>query len=379
MFCLGSSWMSFKNDANFGWNFIGCEKSLCNKILRHIAHVILNILLLIPNIIVLSLVFPLAYVAQLLFYHTRSSCSEPEDEYRTTSPLTATEMYLFTSQPANNICCFTFSRSMTAEKLKDCLHDRIFRESSEKLDFFRRLTQIISRLSCSCNSYHWVSYNKFSLQDHIESVETIASEKQFFEFVLQKYSSSLDQRLPLWKVYVIPKFGALQDTLVVLQIHSVVSDGVSMVELFQEHLCDPLPRKLSPVDTFGYTAFINSNLLSIFWAPSLLYQAFRRKSGKKIFLKRIWQKPQKSSVRKCSTSFSSSVNGSVIAQRSVDSDIPLDSIISSEERQVDFCQLAIAEPISTNVVQKLRLVTKATINDIYLSCISGLCLTPKLS
>ena len=290
--------MSFKNGAIFGWSFIGCEKTLCNKICFHTSNVILNILLFIPNIIILVLIFPIAYATQLLFYHTRSACSEPEGEFHTTSPLTATEMYLFTSQPANNICCFTFSRSMTIEKLKDSLSERIFRDSSEKLDLFRRLTQTISQLKCSCNSYHWTTYSRFSLDNHIELIDNVYSEKQYNEFLLQKYSSVLNVDLPLWKIYVIPKFGIQHDTLIVLQIHSVISDGVSMIELLQEHLCDSLPRKMAPIDTFGYTAFVNSNLLSIFWAPSLLCRALRRKNGKRIFLKRVWQKPLKTTARR---------------------------------------------------------------------------------
>ena len=329
------------------------------KFHRTIFDFCLNLFLFIPSFFLYFVIFPPFYATRSIF--NLFAMFVIRGEFCVPTFFTPTEMFFYKMQPTTNVCTLTFSKSMTKAKLCRMLRKRIFNNTYPRFAFlFTRFHQVVRH---SCYNYYWCEFLEFDVENHVHLAEGIHSENDFSQFILDKYSYQLDAKFPLWKIYVIENFGDQLETIAVCLVHSVLADGVTFVSMLEDFMCDPPPKKMSSEKSFAYRSFINNAVISIFTAPADILNMCRRKNCKKevkkLFSHDFEPTETHETIENIATeNYNSATNGNLNAQA-----------LNCDAKQFD--QVVFAEPVPLIAVQKLRLVSKATVNDIYLSCITG--------
>ena len=321
----------------------------------------INLFFFIPGFVVYFLFFPPVYILRCVMNLIAMFIIKGEP--CVPSFLSPTELFFYTKRPSSSLCCLTFSKSMSKQKFCKLLRKRIFHNSYPRFAYlFKRFQQIVAS---SCYNFYWIDFPDFDVENHVELKTEIENENDLKKFMLLKYSYPDFKNLPLWRIYVIENFGSQSETLVICQFHSVLVDGTTLVTMLEDFLCDPLPRKVTAEKSFAYRSFINNAVISIFTAPSVLINMYRRKHNKNDILKQIYQENNDPSGENNST------EQELIVNRQSDIQLNYRCELSSVEGSNQFNQISFAEPIPAISLQKLRLVSKATVTDIYLSCITG--------
>ncbi|KAL3195159.1 hypothetical protein MRX96_045729, partial [Rhipicephalus microplus] len=103
--------------------------------------------------------------------------------------------------------------------------------------------------------FTWVEDDSFRIENHVlEDNRAVKDSAQLRHYLMALMSRGMNVNRPLWDVHVLPNYDRGRETVLIARVHQVISDGVSLMMLFCNHLCDPGPSlKLKP--RFGGSSF----------------------------------------------------------------------------------------------------------------------------
>ncbi|CAN7938868.1 unnamed protein product, partial [Ixodes hexagonus] len=237
-------------DRNLTWSF-----------LASVAFVSLAAIVGLPVVLVLLSLLPVAVVLR----HAGTSCASAregvlcEDDKRFVSAIDT--VWLHDSEFNFHIahCVFFVEPGLTASLLGQLIAERILdKTNDEGKRIFRRFTRKVVPV---VGGFTWVEDDRFRIEHHVlEDTRSVKDSQQLRHYLMALMSRGMNVNRPLWDVHVLPNFDKGRETVLVARVHQastrtrVISDGVSLMMLFCNHLCDPGPGlRLKP--RFGGSSF----------------------------------------------------------------------------------------------------------------------------
>jgi hypothetical protein len=211
--------------------------------------------------------------------------------------------------------------------IRELIKNRIITASSrDGKRLFPRFTQIVKYIWGF--GYAWVYANQFNLNDHIQELPTnVTSYENLQEEIASITSQDLDRKKPLWKIYYKQNFGAEKNTILLYIYHMSLSDGVSLIRIFFKTLVDnKLAVDLKP--RFSYR--------------NLSYKLFKQMAfgWYRVFYEYFIKKKDLNPLRL------PTLNG--------------------------YKKICWSESYSFADINRLKLVTRSTFNDLFISVLSGI-------
>ena len=161
--------------------------------------------------------------------------------------------------------------------IKELIRNRILMASSrDGQRLFPRFTQIVKRIWGF--GYAWVYANQFNINNHIEELsEKVTSLESLQEEIVRLTSCDLDRRRPLWKVYYKQNFGVDKGTILLYVYHMCFSDGVSLIRIFFKTIVDnKLAIDLKPRFSYRNLSYKLLKQLVLGW-QRMFYECFIRR------------------------------------------------------------------------------------------------------
>ncbi|CAN8022941.1 unnamed protein product, partial [Ixodes persulcatus] len=237
-------------DRNLTWSF-----------LASVAFVSLAAIVGLPVVLVLLSLLPVAVVLR----HAGTSCASAregvlcEDDKRFVSAIDT--IWLHDSEFNFHIahCVFFVEPGLTASLLGQLIAERILdKTNDEGKRIFRRFTRKVVPV---VGGFTWVEDDRFRIEHHVlEDTRSLKDSHQLRHYLMALMSRGMNVNRPLWDLHVLPNFDKGRETVLVARVHQasglpqVISDGVSLMMLFCNHLCDPGPGlRLKP--RFGGSSF----------------------------------------------------------------------------------------------------------------------------
>ncbi|EEC20013.1 conserved hypothetical protein, partial [Ixodes scapularis] len=147
-------------------------------------------------------------------------------------------------------CVFFVEPGLTASLLGQLIAERILdKTNDEGKRIFRRFTRKVVPV---VGGFTWVEDDRFRIEHHVlEDTRSLKDSHQLRHYLMALMSRGMNVNRPLWDLHVLPNFDKGRETVLVAR---VISDGVSLMMLFCNHLCDPGPGlRLKP--RFGGSSF----------------------------------------------------------------------------------------------------------------------------
>ena len=211
--------------------------------------------------------------------------------------------------------------------IRELIKNRIIMASSrDGKRLFPRFTQIVKHIWGF--GYAWVYANQFSLDEHIEELPSnVTTFEHLQEEMANLTSRDFDRKKPLWKVYYKHNFGAEKGTVLLYIYHTCLSDGVSLIRIFFKTIVDnKLTVDLKPRFSYRNLTFKLIRQMLLGWHRVFYEYVLKRKDLNPLRI------PNLNGRKKISWS----------------------------------------EPFSFADINRLKLVTRSTFNDLFISVLSGI-------
>lgn len=231
------------------------DRNLTWYFLASVAFVSLAAITGIPVVLVLLSLLPVAVVLR----HAGTSCASAregvlcEDDKRFVSAVDT--FWLHDTDFNFHIahCVFFVEPGLTASLLGQLIVERILdKTNDEGKRIFRRFTRKVIPV---VGGFTWVEDDGFRIEHHVlEDNRSLKDNHQLRHYLMSLMSRGMNVNRPLWDVHVLPNYDKGRETVLIARVHQVISDGVSLMMLFCNHLCDPGPSlRLKP--RFGGSSF----------------------------------------------------------------------------------------------------------------------------
>lgn len=231
-------------DRNLTWYFVAS-----------VAFVSVCAVIGLPLVLLLLSLLPVAVVLR----HAGTSCASAregvlcEDDKRFVSPMDTYWLHdtEFNFHVAH--CVLYLEPGLTASILGQLIVERILdKTNDEGKRIFRRFTRKVTPV---VGGFTWVEDDTFRIENHVlEDNRPVKDSAQLRHYLMALMSRGMNVNRPLWDVHVLPNYDRGRETVLIARVHQVISDGVSLMMLFCNHLCDPGPSlKLKP--RFGGSSF----------------------------------------------------------------------------------------------------------------------------
>ncbi|XP_077494705.1 putative diacylglycerol O-acyltransferase Mb3761c [Amblyomma americanum] len=231
-------------DRNLTWYFVAS-----------VAFVSVCAIIGLPLVLLLLSLLPVAVVLR----HAGTSCASAregvlcEDDKRFVSPMDTYWLHdtEFNFHVAH--CVLFLEPGLTASLLGQLIVERILdKTNDEGKRIFRRFTRKVIPV---VGGFTWVEDDSFRIDNHVlEDNRVVKDSAQLRHYLMALMSRGMNVNRPLWDVHVLPNYDRGRETVLIARVHQVISDGVSLMMLFCNHLCDPGPSlKLKP--RFGGSSF----------------------------------------------------------------------------------------------------------------------------
>lgn len=231
-------------DRNLTWYFVAS-----------VAFVSVCAIIGLPLVLLLLSLLPVAVVLR----HAGTSCASAregvlcEDDKRFVSPMDTYWLHdtEFNFHVAH--CVLFLEPGLTASLLGQLIVERILEKTNDEgKRIFRRFTRKVIPV---VGGFTWVEDDSFRIDNHVlEDNRVVKDSAQLRHYLMALMSRGMNVNRPLWDVHVLPNYDRGRETVLIARVHQVISDGVSLMMLFCNHLCDPGPSlKLKP--RFGGSSF----------------------------------------------------------------------------------------------------------------------------
>nr|XP_042908417.1 uncharacterized protein LOC122271409 [Parasteatoda tepidariorum] len=162
-------------------------------------------------------------------------------------------------------CLFFLDSGFTCSKLRELLMTRILSKTTDRGG--RAFPRFLQKVVPVCSGYCWIDDEDFSIENHVfEEKKEINSSDELEEHISNLMNQPLPSSRPLWEIRVIKDYGKSKDTVLVLRIHQAISDGITLVVILGNHLCDN-QKLLRLKSRFGYNTFFLNLFRAFFVAP----------------------------------------------------------------------------------------------------------------
>ncbi|OQR66105.1 hypothetical protein BIW11_14374 [Tropilaelaps mercedesae] len=318
------------------------ERSATASILSSLLLMGVSLLTGLPLVAGMLLLLPLAFCTR----HTCKSCAacqegvlceEHQDENgvgtsgpRFVSPMD--NLWLHDAHFNHNIghCLIFMEPGLDAATLANHLHDRILDRTNERgRPVFRRfMKKIVPQVGGFC----WLDDDEFRIERHVLADDRpLRDYMQLTSYLTTLMSKGMPADRPLWDIRVLSNYNWGQETVLVVRVHQVLTDGMSLLKVLCNHLADGAQSRscgrFKP--RFGGSNLALNTLKAILIGPLAAILNFASKPDCNIFRRGKYDK--------------------LIGERSI----------------------AWSRDLSLENIMRIKRVTRSTLNDVLLAAVSG--------
>ncbi|KAK2169524.1 hypothetical protein LSH36_9g13031 [Paralvinella palmiformis] len=311
------------------------DKSLFVSFIGSIFFLLISLVLFCPGLVVYLVLLPIGYFIKKSLALCCCCCCCSENRFCTscdTEYMSQSDAFWLHSDPLNVAvyqALFVLEKGLDASSIRTLLNTRLVgAEDKNHRKLYPRFSQRIIRLY---SGYAWIKDGRFSIDNHVISMpDTIVNQETLTEHVGQLAGKALSLDKPLWEIHVRTNYGVDQDTVILFRIHPCLSDGVSLVRLLFKSLISDWRDNgsLSLKPRFGHVAFAFNCMRAVFSGPVVLLRKW-------LF---VWQ------------------------------DYNLVHVPRLSGRKV----VAWSEPYNMAKADRIKNVTRSTLNDVLLAVTSGI-------
>ncbi|XP_064490424.1 uncharacterized protein LOC135401776 [Ornithodoros turicata] len=232
------------------------DRNIAGCFIASVAFVSIAVVTGLPLVIVLAALLPLS----ILLRHVCTSCASAqqgvlcEDDKRFVSPMDT--FWLHDSEFNFHVahCVFFLDPGLSATHLGRLIVERVLdKTNDEGKRIFRRFTRKIIPV---VGGFTWVEDDTFRIERHvIEDTRHVKNVQQLNGYIMGIMSKGMNVDKPLWDIHLLPNYDQGKETVLIARVHQVISDGVSLMKLFCNHLCDPGGPRLRLKPRFGGAGF----------------------------------------------------------------------------------------------------------------------------
>lgn len=122
-------------------------------------------------------------------------------------------------------------------RIRDLITARLIcAEDKSKRKLYPKFTK---KLAPSCSGMVWVPDHSFSINNHVyPSHRRVENQEDLLDFVSESSSKPLPTNSPLWEIQVVKNYGDHKDTVLLVRVHPILSDGISLIHCVLASLTD---------------------------------------------------------------------------------------------------------------------------------------------
>nr|XP_022293337.1 uncharacterized protein LOC111103965 isoform X4 [Crassostrea virginica]XP_022293338.1 uncharacterized protein LOC111103965 isoform X4 [Crassostrea virginica] len=122
-------------------------------------------------------------------------------------------------------------------RIRDLINARLIcAEDKLKRKLYPKFTK---KLAQSCSGLVWVPDHSFAINNHVyTSSRRVENQEDLMEFVSDSSTKPLPLSSPLWEIQVVKNFGDHKDTILLVRVHPILSDGLSLAHNVLASLTD---------------------------------------------------------------------------------------------------------------------------------------------
>ncbi|XP_061176577.1 uncharacterized protein LOC133185410 isoform X1 [Saccostrea echinata] len=122
-------------------------------------------------------------------------------------------------------------------RIRDLITARLIcAEDKLKRKLYPKFTK---KLAPSCAGMVWIPDHSFTINNHVYSSPCrVENQEDLLEFVSESSSKPLSLNSPLWEIQVVKNYGDHKDTILLVRVHPILSDGISLAHCVLASLTD---------------------------------------------------------------------------------------------------------------------------------------------
>ena len=346
---------------------------------------LVNLFLLIPVVILFIFCQPLRYLFKSTFkllhlchltstsFHSPSFIPEfltpielfwlyNSNQNETPKKLDEKQSFEYESNLSNKsigACILFIEGYISKNALKELIKNKIIQLSTRSgRRIYERFTQRLYKLFLF--GFVWLNCSEFDIEDHIveinedNSLKTVNDIQECVASLIQTHKFKKDK--PLWTLYYVKSFGNDRSSVLIFLFHMCFADGVSLVRLFFKGLVDNR-NSVEIKPRFAYFTFKFDFVKQIFlgWSE-MIYSFLFRRSDKNPLNKQY-------------------SNAKIFENLDLNTKLPQDqNTLNEANYQINNRPYVLtwSEPFSLYTTNRLKLVTRSKMNDIFMSILAGI-------
>ena len=349
--------------------FSGHRKRFSVDILTGIISVFVTIAVSVPISLVILIILPMAFLVKTLgtsCFHPRvSGCCHYEY-------LSSHDAYFFSqeSQPVLH-SVLIIDGSLPLARIRQVVTSRVIdaKNASGEL-MYPRFSDCVKILPAGPA---WKKDESFHIHHHIYLGHRVSSKSELEDYISELTSKPLPMERPLWEIVVVGASDDCEskDTVLVCRVHPCISDGISLMRLLCNALSDNHMKYLPSKPHFASITYATAVIFSFLYAPLTLikwiffwpvennlltHSYYFVQKNKTKYIEKNLQKTISESMQSLSPSNNRNLNGE--RQKLYE---------GSEGGYV----VKYSSSVSLPKVNRVKLVTRTTLNDVLLSTVSG--------
>jgi hypothetical protein len=260
-------------------------------------------------------------------------------------------------------CIFFIEGYIGKNTIKELIKNKIIQLSTRSgRRIYERFTQRLYKLFAF--GFVWLSCSEFDVDEHIieinedDSLKNVDDIQRCVTSLIQTHKFKKDK--PLWTLYYIKSYGDDRSSVLIFLFHMCFADGVSLMRLFFKGLVDNR-NSVEVKPRFAYFTFKFDFVKQIFlgWSEMIHSLLFRRCDknplNKKYSNDRMFE--------------TLDLNPKIPQEQKVTTDNQENNNNNGSNRSY---VLTWSEPFSLYTTNRLKLVTRSKMNDIFMSILAGI-------
>ena len=222
-----------------------------------------------PLIVMFSVCLPLCYCLKKCF-----SCCCCYDNCSFGHLLSRYERGLLDNNEGTSIyhALIFVEYGLDIHRIRDLIHARIIcAEDKSTIKLYPNFTKKIAQ---TCSGPAWVPDHSFFINNHVYSMpRSVENIEDLQEYVSEISSKALSFQSPLWEIQVLKNFGDQRETVLLVRVHPVVADGMTLAQSIYASLTD-MDSIACSVPKFSHQGLFLNHLKAILLGPLIYFHRY---------------------------------------------------------------------------------------------------------
>lgn len=194
-------------------------------------------LLFCPSTVLLIVIFPVSFLIKTSIFSCGCTCNNCCECGIQLSWKERIWQNSITDSTAVYQALLVIEFGLDIHRIRDLINARLIcAEDKLKRKLYPKFTK---KLAVSCSGLVWMPDHGFTINNHVfSSSRRVENQEDLLDFVSESSTKPLPLNSPLWEIQVVKNFGDHKDTILLIRVHPILSDGLSLAHNVLASLTD---------------------------------------------------------------------------------------------------------------------------------------------